>query len=153
MTSKIKPAVERRYPVDPQRSILAGLSLGGLFDAYVLFHQPDAFAGYVVMSPSLWWDNGLAFRWDEESVGRGRPLAARVYLSVGEKEETSSDDAGMVSNMKKLAARLAARGDPQLALRSEVLPGESHYSNFGAAFSCGLRFVLPPPPAPPPPPM
>ena len=123
-------------------AVLAGLSLGGLFGAYALFHDPEAFSGYLMLSPSLWWDKAVAFDWEQANAKTGRPLRARACLSAGQNEETSGDDAAMISNMKRLAAALSARAAGPLVVKSEVIENEDHYSVFGAAFSRGRRFVL-----------
>ncbi|WP_161625682.1 alpha/beta hydrolase [Sphingobium quisquiliarum] len=57
LTTRIKPVVEGRWPVDPGRQTLAGHSFGGLASLYEL-HRFGHFTGYAAISPSLWFGGG-----------------------------------------------------------------------------------------------
>lgn len=67
-------------------------------------------------------------------------LDARVFLSVGELEETTSGFP-MTSDMTSFAHTLAARAYDGLELGATVFDDETHLSVIGAAFSRGLRFI------------
>lgn len=58
---------------------LIGQSLGGLLATEILFKQPDLFDQYIIVSPSLWWD--------EESLLQATPAPytsdKKVYIAVG----------------------------------------------------------------------
>src|SRR5262249_1602722 len=56
LTQDVRPLLESRYPLDPQRAILFGHSFSGLFTANVLARSPQAFSGYIIGSPSVWAD-------------------------------------------------------------------------------------------------
>ena len=88
LADEVVPLVESRYNTDPSRRALAGVSFGGLFALYALFHRPGIFTGYVIGSPSLWWDDGIASRWEETWANEQSDMAARVFLSVGGNEQT-----------------------------------------------------------------
>jgi predicted alpha/beta superfamily hydrolase len=47
------PFVDANYQTDPEDRTIVGHSLGGLFGLYTLFHAPDTFNRYIVLSPSL----------------------------------------------------------------------------------------------------
>jgi hypothetical protein len=79
------PYVNARYRVVAAPT-LVGQSLGGLLATQVLVDQPRLFGTYIIVSPSLWWnDESLLHRADARLTANG-PVAARVYLSVGGKE-------------------------------------------------------------------
>ena len=63
-STSLFPEVARRHTgeASTKRSILFGHSLGGLFVAYALLTRPDAFATYLAISPSLWWDGFTVLR-------------------------------------------------------------------------------------------
>lgn len=86
LVDEVIPSVEGRYSVDDRRRAVAGFSFSGLFGLYVLFHRPEVFSSYLVGSPSLWWDDGLAFGWEEAWARGNDDLAARVFLSIGSNE-------------------------------------------------------------------
>jgi hypothetical protein len=45
----LRPFMEGRYPLDPEKAVLMGHSGGGGFAATVLTTKPEAFAGYVII--------------------------------------------------------------------------------------------------------
>jgi uncharacterized protein len=55
--NEIIPYIDQNYPTSAYRAI-SGHSLGGLFVLSLLAQQPDLFEDYLVMDPSLWYDEG-----------------------------------------------------------------------------------------------
>ncbi len=53
----LKPQVAQHVSVDWQQSTLWGHSYGGLFVLFTLLEQPSAFARYIAVDPSLWWQD------------------------------------------------------------------------------------------------
>jgi predicted alpha/beta superfamily hydrolase len=151
LREEVVPEVERRFPLDPADRTLAGWSMGGLFGLHVLFSDPALFRRYVLVSPSIWWD-------DRHIVGREAAWAeahddldADVFVAVGDREETSTTrawppmpegiaaDARMVSNVHALGERLRSRGYRSLRYEAAVLRDEHHSSLFPAALGLALR--------------
>jgi predicted alpha/beta superfamily hydrolase len=128
---ELVPLIDRSYRTSGER-VLVGHSYGGLFATWLMLTEPDLFNGYVIVSPSLWYDERLMF-----SIARGakRVPRGRAYLSAGALENSI-----MGSDVKALGARLTAIGG--VDVRSEVLADETHNSIFPSAFSRGIRFVL-----------
>ncbi len=50
------PYIENKYPVTNYRTLI-GHSYGGLFTISTLIHQPELFANYLAIDPSLDWDD------------------------------------------------------------------------------------------------
>ncbi len=126
------PFIDRTFRTTGKR-VLVGHSYGGLFASWTLHTAPELFQGYVIVSPSLWYDE----RW----LFAQRPVAPksrlRAYLTVGSLEGSGHDMQGDLARFAKLL-----RGRPLLQVRHEVLPDETHNSLFPSAFSRGIRFVL-----------
>jgi predicted alpha/beta superfamily hydrolase len=152
---EIAPVVEQRYPADPDRRMLVGWSLGGLLVAHALVDRPGAFAGHLIASPALWWDDARLLR--DLDAGDRRSLAGRAYVAVGEREESSTTrtwPAGptaegvelgrMVTNATRLADRVAGLLASPSDLRFEVLADEHHVTIFPTALSRGLIHLLAP---------
>lgn len=77
------PRIENDYAADPDQRILFGHSYGGLFGLHAL-QQPDTpFAGFLISSPSVWWNDRELF--DTALPSHSGPIT--VYLSVGEFEQ------------------------------------------------------------------
>ena len=60
--------------------ILGGYSLAGLFSLWCAF-ESDRFAAVAAASPSVWFPGWIEYARDR------RPQAARIYLSLGDREE------------------------------------------------------------------
>lgn len=54
--SELQPFIESSYRTSKVKTII-GQSLGGLLATEILFKQPNLFDNYVIVSPSLWWDD------------------------------------------------------------------------------------------------
>lgn len=139
----VKPLVEREYGADPADATIWGDSLGGLFGLTALFQRPGIFQRYILGSPSIWWDHGVALRYEAEYGAANTDLPASVFISVGAlEEEGDSAPAEMVTNVREMTKRLESRGYPGLRLTSHVFEGETHLSVIPATLSRGLRAVF-----------
>lgn len=137
LRQELVPFVNRTYRVDPGDRTIMGLSFSGLFSTYLLFSQPDLFKRYVIVSPSLWWDDGIVFRHESEYNSRHPALPARVYLAAGE-----DDGPNILSDLRRMEQVLAARRFEGLEYRVKRFPEETHRTVFPSAVSHGLRFVF-----------
>jgi ferri-bacillibactin esterase len=136
LVDEVRPAVESRYPIDPDKTVLSGISLGGLFATRVLLDEPGAFGAYLIGSPSIWAEPGLVARARTARLRRG----AKVYISAG-----ASEEAEQVSSARALAAAL--RGNPSgVAVTEWIVPNEGHVGFAPAFFGQALKTVLPPSP-------
>lgn len=114
MEKELMPFVDREYKVNGVRTLI-GQSLGGLLATEILYKKPDLFSNYIIVSPSLWWDN--------ESLLAQVPvkynLPKKIYLTVGELEMPV-----MVRTARALAQVLGA--DPSLKLFFREFRGANH---------------------------
>jgi len=152
---EVIPTVEHTLHLATAARVMAGHSFGGLFGLYALFHKPDLCSGYLLISPSVWWDDRILFRYERASRDANQKLPARLFLAVGDKEqapgggwrnESFPDDAleklRQVQNFRELTAALEGRVQHGLRLRSAVVPNEYHLTVFPAAFGAGLRWMV-----------
>lgn len=82
LESELQPLITENYRIGANRTLI-GQSLGGLLATQVLFRKPALFDNYVIISPSLWWD-------DESLLDTNyKASAARksVYVGVGKEGE------------------------------------------------------------------
>lgn len=142
----LKPLIEARYPgIDPARSYLYGHSLGGQFAANVLLGQPDAFAGYLIGSPSIWAEPSLV---DRARAAAAKGSGRRVFLGV-EGVAPDEDAQRHVRLGGEFGAALKGPGSTW-AVDHRTYPRETHVSSEGVIFANGASFLVPPPPPPPP---
>lgn len=130
ITEELIPFVEKNYRASPRRAIV-GHSYGGLFGAWLMLRSSGIFDGYILVSPSLWYDDRLLLGLDAKE-----PQGGRAYLAVG-----ASEDPDMARDLGKFVVQLKKQ-NPQLRVRNEILQGETHNSVFPSALSRGIRWVF-----------
>lgn len=133
MEEELFPEIERRYRADPHDRALYGHSYGGLFGSYVLLTRSDLFRRYLVLSPSLWYDDERLLH----EVGR-RSLdidPTVVYMGAGALEGRIDDE------VRAFADSLRRHAPTSLRLEAAVLDNETHRTVFGRGFTDGLRFI------------
>jgi alpha-beta hydrolase superfamily lysophospholipase len=80
------PTVDRDYRTRPYR-VLIGHSLGGLFARYALMNRPEVFNGYLIISPSLWWDDQALVKAAQPHFAAHKDLRADLYMTMGSEGE------------------------------------------------------------------
>ena len=141
---ELQPLIDSEYPTVPGERAYWGDSLGGLFGLYVMFNAPDTFNRYIIGSPSVWWDDEVILDQAKKFAGSGKPLRARVFMSVGALEEVGGESAGfrMVTNVFRIEQALRAGEIPGLELQTLVIPDETHTSVIASNFVRGLKSVF-----------
>jgi uncharacterized protein len=159
--AELMPRIETSYRSNPAQRVFSGVSFGGLFGTYVLFHQPDTFSRYLISSPSLYWDNRVSLAFEQAYAQSNADLAARVYFSVGTWEEpnllspesshplrpltdwelANFASAQQVTNMRALVACLRSRGYPNLRFTCREEEG-GHTSSQPGAITKGLMWLF-----------
>ena len=78
LAAEVQPFIDTHYTTNSTKTII-GQSLGGLVATEILFKQPDLFDNYIIVSPSMWWD--------DESLLDTTPTAYSsdkgIYIAVG----------------------------------------------------------------------
>lgn len=151
LRDQVLPFVARRYRTDPRQRFLLGHSYGGLLGAQILFTEPEMFSGYILGSPSLWYDKRHIFALEKTYAAVHRDLPANVYVYTGEYEAARESDprfnrtTDMVGDSRELVDTLKRRGYPGLQIRADVLNDEDHVSVAPRGFTKGLTYLLPVP--------
>lgn len=80
---ELRPFVQNRYQTDSMETLI-GQSLGGLLATEILFKKPALFDNYIIISPSLWWDDESLLKYTPV------PYSAKksIYIGVGKEGET-----------------------------------------------------------------
>jgi len=142
ISGDIIPFIEGAYQASGNRA-LVGHSYGGLFASYVMLTKPAVFSRYLIVSPSLWYDEKMIFKVEEAYAARRiGALPVRAYFAVGAHENQPQNGRAMVDDLRELQQRLAARGYTGFRSSLQVFEGETHNSVFPAAVSRGLRVLL-----------
>lgn len=148
LRNQVFPYVGRKYRVDAVRRLFLGHSYGGLLGTQILLTEPEMFSGYILGSPSLWYDDNIMEDLERKYASRHKNLPASVFMYVGEYENMKPGDAryakryNMVSDARKLERLLSSRGYPSSRIKLEVLNDEDHLSVAPRGFTHGLKFLL-----------
>jgi hypothetical protein len=140
IADQVVPFVEQHFPVSQDRTFI-GHSYGGLFGTYVLLTTPELFKRYVIVSPSLWFDNGSMLRLEPKEVSH-RAIQADAYFAIGSRETQATTGAPMVQQLKQFTKALQAQQSAGLRLTLDVRDGETHESIFPGAVTRGLETVF-----------
>ena len=140
IAKEILPLIETRYRADSSDRVYVGHSYGGLFGSYLLLSHPEIFNRYILVSPSLWFNDKmmLAAAKDAEPFAR----KTNVYMGVGSWEEQPERSYAMVSDLVAFSDALAAHDDPNLIMETRVFDDETHASIYPAVLSTGIRHLF-----------
>lgn len=119
LESEVQPYIKANYPTTNQK-MLIGQSLGGLLATEILFKKPTLFTDYIIVSPSLWWDNESLLKDARMFLGAHSKMPANVYVSVGAEGEIMEREA------KNLAELLKNSDKPNLNSEFLFLSNENH---------------------------
>ncbi|MFV8327485.1 alpha/beta hydrolase [Flavobacterium sp. ZS1P14] len=88
--SQIIPKIEQNYSVDTTRDsrVLVGHSYGGLFEVYAFSVKNEVFGNYIMLSPSLWFDNLVALQLEKDNRDTNRNRRQLVFMGIGEAENS-----------------------------------------------------------------
>jgi len=143
LKSEAIPFVENNFRADPKRRVLSGQSFGGLFGAWVLLTEPEAFHAYILTSPSLWFDEKIIFDMEQAYASKHDDLNATVFLATGEHETPISETRmDLVGDQAVFAARLRSRNYPGLMLRDEIVPNGLHETTFPVGFIRAMQWLF-----------
>jgi len=144
LRDRVMPFIAQRYRTDPRHALFLGHSYGALLGAQILFTDPGMFGGYILGSPSLWYDKHHIFGVEAKYAAQHRDLPAKVYMYVGEYETNRFNRTNdLVADNRELEGRLKKRKYPNLVLKSDVLNDEDHVSVAPRGFMHGLKYLLP----------
>ncbi len=136
------PFVAQRYRSDESRRLFLGHSYGALLGTQLLLERPQLFSGYILGSPSYWFDKHVMER-GLAAAGKATDLPVRAYMYVGEYEAPQhGGSVDMVVDAQRMSGLLRARGGEALQLKLDVLNDEDHLSVAPRGFMHGLKYVL-----------
>jgi predicted alpha/beta superfamily hydrolase len=140
IADEVIPFVAANYPVSNDRTFI-GHSYGGLFGTYVLLTRPDMFGRYVIISPSLWFDNASILKVENQLASR-QTIRARTFFGIGSLETQTATGAPMVQQLTHFTKTLKEQRNAGLEVTFNVFPGETHESIFPGAVTRGLLTVF-----------
>lgn len=116
---ELQPYIEANYKVSDKKYLI-GQSLGGLLGTEILLKKSYLFSNYIIVSPSLWWDNESMLNNAKELFSNQLDIPITVYIAVGKEGSTMEEEA------KKLYELLLNSGKKQLTTTFKYFENENH---------------------------
>jgi hypothetical protein len=82
LENELQPFIDSNFRTTRTKTII-GQSLGGLLATEILFKQPELFDNYIIVSPSLWWDDEKLLDEQPEVYDSNKS----IYIAVGKEGE------------------------------------------------------------------
>jgi predicted alpha/beta superfamily hydrolase len=115
----LQPYIEKNYKTNGTKTLI-GQSLAGLFATELLLKKPTLFQNYIIMSPSLWWDNESLLKQAPDLLSNLPQTPVKIYLAVGDEGKE------MVTDANNLGKAIKKSNRKNLILTYEYLPNEDH---------------------------
>ena len=113
--TELQPFINTNYNVDNTKTII-GQSLGGLLATEILYKKPELFDNYIIVSPSLWWDDQSLLKLQSKTYTTEK----NIYIAVGKEGKIMEDDA------KKLYLTLKADIKKNTSLHFQFFENQNH---------------------------
>ncbi len=113
--SELQPFIEANYKASEVKTLI-GQSLGGLLATEVLFKKPNLFDHYIIVSPSLWWDDESLLKFTPTNYSAEKS----VYVAVGKEGKI------MERTAKELHQKLEAEERKNTKLYYEFFEKQNH---------------------------
>ncbi|MGI8813612.1 MAG: alpha/beta hydrolase [Pyrinomonadaceae bacterium] len=140
---ELQPYIDKTYKTNASR-MLIGESLGGLLAAEILLKRPSLFDRYIIVSPSLWWDDGSLLRLSTVGFAAAVNKRTDVYIGVG-KEGLGPGETPHVAEVDAnvLADKLKSAKAANLTVFFDYLPQEDHATVSHQAVFNAFRLLFP----------
>lgn len=136
---ELQPFVEKNYRTNNSKTII-GQSLGGLLAAEILFKKPTLFNKYIIVSPSLWWDNGSLLNQKPAEIAN----KTDVYIGVGKEGLTPTRELRVMEvDANLLAEKVKKATTKNTQVYFDYLPDEDHATIMHQAVSNAFRLLYP----------
>lgn len=133
---ELMPQVRQRYRGTGETAIV-GESLAGLFVVETFLLEPQLFDHYLAFDPSLWWNRGALPAQAASLLSKQGRSKHSLYLA-------SSSEAGIASEVRRLAKVLEQSAPAGLDWHVESLPQETHGTIYHPAALKAFRQVFAP---------
>ncbi|MCD0471758.1 alpha/beta hydrolase [Flavobacterium sp. JAS] len=140
---ELQPFIDKKYKTNNSKTII-GQSLGGLLETEILLKKPNLFNKYVIVSPSIWWDNGSILNLDSAILQENFNQQTDIYIAVGKEGPTPTKIPRVMEvDANLLAEKIKASKSKHLKVYFDYLPQENHATILHPAVSNSFRFFYP----------
>jgi predicted alpha/beta superfamily hydrolase len=133
---ELEPFIQKKYKTNNTKTII-GQSLGGLLAVEILLKNPGLFDNYIIVSPSLWWDNESLLTIAPDLLKKQPGKNMHIYISAGNEGKIMEGDA------KHFAEILETSGKKELYINFVSLPEENHLTILHNSVYKGFQILYP----------
>lgn len=143
LENELQPYIDEKYKTSESKTII-GQSLGGLLATEILLKKPTLFNKYIIISPSIWWDNGSLLEQNSDILLESFSQETSVYIGVG-KEGLAPCDVPHVMEVDAnlLAEKLKNSKSKEINVFFDYLPQEDHATITHQAIFNAFRILYP----------
>lgn len=142
---ELQPFIEKKYKSNGSKTII-GQSLGGLLATEVLFKNPTLFNKYIIISPSVWWDNGSLLKQTSVMLEDHFSQMTNIYIAVGKEGLTPGEPPHVMEvDANLLAEKIKSTKSKHVHVYFDYLPQEDHATISHQAIFNALRVLYPVP--------
>jgi predicted alpha/beta superfamily hydrolase len=139
LEKELQPYIQKTYKTKADKTII-GQSLGGLLATEIALKKPTLFSQYIIISPSLWWDNGSLLNLKSELFNR----PTNIYIGVGKEGlGPSAIPHVMEVDANLLAEKFKNTKSKSVNVYFDYLPQEDHATITHQAIFNALRLLHP----------
>lgn len=140
---ELQPFIDTKYRTTTARTII-GQSLGGLLATEILFKKPALFNKYIIISPSLWWDNESLLNQQPSILEKGLSQKTGIYLAVGKEGLASTTIPHVMEvDVNLLSEKLKSSKSKNINVFFDYLPQEDHATISHQAIYNAFRLLYP----------
>ena len=141
--TELQPYIDSNYKTNNDKTII-GQSLGGLFATELLLKKPALFNRYIIISPSLWWDNGSLFNQTSDLLTANCTQQTDIYIGVGKEGLTPTETPRVMEvDANVLAEKIKTTKSNRVKVFFDYLPEEDHGTIMHQAVSNAFRLLYP----------
>ena len=140
---ELQPYIEKKYSTNNSRTII-GQSLGGLLATEILFTKPQLFTRYIIISPSLWWNDGSLLKESPVILNQKYSVPTDIYIGVGKEGSIDGSKNHIMENDAMLLYEKIKQGhSPGVKVYFDYLPEENHATVTHQAVFNAFRLLYP----------
>ncbi|PBQ33308.1 esterase [Sphingobacteriaceae bacterium] len=123
---ELQPFIEKKYKTTASKTLI-GQSLGGLLATDILFENPKLFNNYIIISPSIWWDNASILERSPEILKESFSSITGIYIAVGKEGLTPTVIPHVMEvDANLLVEKLQSAKNKTISVSFDYLPEENH---------------------------
>lgn len=143
LEKELQPYIDSHFKTSTSKTII-GQSLGGLLATEILFTKPTLFNKYIIISPSLWWNDGALLKTNPVLLEDSFSKQTDIYIGVG-KEGLSPffDTHVMEVDANILFDKIKSGKSKSVKVHFDYLPAEDHATVTHPAIFNAFRILYP----------